>query len=89
MNTNDKKVNINDPEIRFLAVLEQEKIISEAQKKLASLGSIGFNIYYHPTINIEEYEKYMKDYLSEEQKVAYQKWKKENPDMFNFFTRED
>jgi hypothetical protein len=89
MNEIFENQKITDTEKNFLLRKEQVEIISKAQKRLKELGDFGFYIPCHPTIDIVEYEKYMNVYLSEEQKNAYQKWKKEYPDMANFFTRED
>lgn len=78
--------NITDIEKTLLAVIEQHKIILEAQKALAQLGYIGFYVGFHPTIDIEGYEKYMEDYLPDHLKPKYEEWKKEYPDMANYFT---
>ena len=73
--------NDNHPETpHILAHLELSKIILQAQKELEKLGCIGFYVYFHPSIDIEEYEKYMPDYLPDALKSKYQEWKKEYED---------
>ncbi|WP_375560174.1 hypothetical protein ACE193_21065 [Bernardetia sp. OM2101] len=89
MNTKLNNQKITDTEKRFLQAKEQHEIILKAQRKIQELDSIGFYVYHHPTVDIDEYEKHMNDYLNEKQKSIYQKWKEEYPDMANFYTRED
>ena len=91
MNTelDNKNEKITDVEKIFLQVKQQHEIILKAERKIQELGSIGFYVYHHPTVDIDEYEKHMNNYLNEKQKSIYQKWKEEHLDMANFFTRED
>lgn len=65
MNEMFQNQRITDAEKNFLLRKEQIEIISKAQKRLKELGDFGYYIPCHPTIDVEQYEKYMDDYLSE------------------------
>jgi hypothetical protein len=68
---------------QLIDMIEQDKIIEQASRKLNELGALVYYMPCHPTMDVEMYEKYMHYFLTEDQKQKYQEWKKEFPEMIN------
>jgi hypothetical protein len=77
--------NLSEMDIFMNKYMELHKKIIDSQTELSNMGSIGFFVYFHPTHDISEYEKYKDEYLRDDLKLKYENWKIDNQDVVDFF----